>query len=390
MHRVRFGLITAEIAGSLALLAGCGLMIRSAMQINSTRLGIDTSQLLRTRVVLRGASYADAAAYQRFYLDAAARLARRTGSTPVFGGPYPYWEPPPLRVETAAGVTGISASVMDVGPRFFATLGVPLRMGRQFAETDLLESEPVAIVSESAARALWPDANPVGQRVRALPPGQPGVAPPAWRRVIGVAADIRQSYDDQTTRDIYLPLLQGSASRFGSFYLRSSQSIAELTPKVRAAIAELDPLAIVHDPVLVSSEDRRLSKARFMSSLLAGFAAVAAALTMFGIYGVVAYAVQQRERETAIRIAVGASRTTIIRMFLESGVKLVAAGFAVGLLATIAVGRLLSNQLFGVSPFDPATVIGVSVLLGAAALFATFLPARRAASKSPVLVLNGE
>ena len=390
MHRLRFALVTMEIAGSLALLTGGGLMIRSAMQMSSTRLGIDTSELLRTRVVLRAASYPDPAAYQRFYLSAAARIAEHTGGKPVFGGPYPYYEPPPVRVETAAGIAAVSASEIDIGPRFFSTVGVPLRVGREFVETDLLDSEPVAIVSESAARALWPNQNPIGQRVRALPPTQPGAIVPPWRTVVGVASDIRQAYDDQTTRDIYFPLFQRNAGRFGYFYMRFKGSAVELAPKIREAINAVDPRAMVTGPTPVIAENRRLAEARFMSSMLAGFSAVAAVLAMLGIYGVIAYAVQQRARETAIRLAGGAARRAIIRLFVGSGASMLVAGFASGLLGAIAIGRLLSSQLFGVGRFDPFTLSVASVLLGAAALVATFLPAHRAASRSPVVALTGD
>jgi hypothetical protein len=348
---------------------------------------------VRVRVRLREASYPTAAAFERFYLALGERLAARGLPRPAYASWPPFADMPtqPIERDGLAG-GGAAAGVVAVGDGYFETLGIALRRGRAFAGGDRLGSEPVAVVSETLARRLWPAGDAVGHRIRAVEPQQPGTPPAPWRTVVGVVADVRQTYGDGDMRDVYVPYFQGAPGRYGSFYLRAGAgaSSAVLTRAVRAAVADADPYAVVRDVLTVAEEDRRLARARFMTSMLTGFAAFTALLALLGIYGVVAYGAQQRQREVAIRVAVGATRRAVVGLLLRDGAWLLAAGVAVGLAGAVGVARVLRSQLYGVKPFDVTTLLAACGLMTAAGALATWWPARRAASGSPLSTLHEE
>jgi ABC-type antimicrobial peptide transport system permease subunit len=199
---------------------------------------------------------------------------------------------------------------------------------------------------------------------------------------------VHQTYDDRDQKDIYVPFLQKEPGRFASFYLHTAQPLSSLTPVLRSAIAEIDRQAVIPDPTTVASEDRQRARTRFMTSALTSFAAFASLLAMLGIYGTIAYAVQQREREIAIRIAIGAPRDAIIALFLADGGRVIAAGMTLGMLGALWLARLLQNQLIGVDGFDRTTVAFACAIIAVGGLSAIWWPARRAAGIDPVASLN--
>jgi putative ABC transport system permease protein len=201
-----------------------------------------------------------------------------------------------------------------------------------------------------------------------------------------VAADVRQTYGDTDLHDLYLPFVPDG--RFGSFFLRTDRPASSLVPELRAVVAGIDPRAVVHEPRSVDSENGQLAGARFLTSMLTGFAASAAFLAILGIYGVTAYAAQQREREVAIRMALGAPRRAVLVLFLKEGGLVLVAGIAAGLVSTYPVARALSNQLEGVQSVDALTIAATCALLFLAGLAAIWWPARRASGRSPVVVLK--
>ncbi|AHG92465.1 MacB-like periplasmic core domain protein (plasmid) [Gemmatirosa kalamazoonensis] len=391
MRRARSTLVALEIAGSLALVAGCGLMIRSAVAMIGTDLGYDTAGIVRVRVRLRQETYPDAAAFQRFYARLAERMAAAGGPRPAYASWPPYADVPTQTVDVdgRAG-EGVAGGVVAVGDGYFATLGIALRKGRALTDADRVESEPVAVVSETLARRLWPNGDALGRRIRPHETMQPGAAPAPWRTVVGVVADVRQTYVDADANDVYIPYYQNpQLGRYGSFYLRArGTSPGAAARMARAAVAEVDPRAIVRDVLTVDDEDRELASARFMTSLLTGFAAFAALLATLGIYGVVAYAAQQRQRELAIRMAVGATRPAVVGLFVRDSGAVVGAGLALGVLAALAVARVLAHQLYGVGPFDAATLAASCAVMAVVALVAVWWPASRATARSPVTVLS--
>jgi putative ABC transport system permease protein len=387
MKHVRSTLIALEVAGTLVLLAASGLMARGVVDMLRTDLGFEPDRLVRARVVLRSSDYPDAAAFSRFYRVFTDRLST-TLNAPVVFTSWPSFVELPTEIAEAAGHTepGMPAGLVSVGPRYFETLGIELKGGRDFNDRDISGTDPVAAVSETLAHRLWPDGTALGRPLRIVERHPDGPRAGPWRTVVAVAHDVRQGYRDATLSDVYVPALP--SGRFGSFHVRAAGSPAAILPEMRAVASEIDPRAIVDLPRSVADENRELAGVSFLSMLLATFAAVATFLAVLGIYGVTAYAVAQRERETAIRIALGAPAAAVVRLFLgESGVVL-AAGLTIGLLGAIAVGRTLESQVVGISAFDLRTLLPIGASLAAAALIATWWPARRAARRNPLDALK--
>lgn len=389
MRRVRSSLIALEVAGSLALLVGAGLLLRSVVGMVRTDLGFRTEELVRVGVVFPGRSYPDAPARSAFYERLVQRVSPLSSMPPVMTSWPPFAETPayPVMVE-GSSESAAGAGVINVGAGYFTLLGIPLRQGREFTALDRAGAPPVAIISATLARRLWPDGSAVGRRIRVV--DEPGTATPSqvWRSVVGVAADVRQTYRDQDLHDVYLSHHQATPERFGSFYLRTPRPPAELLGSLRTALVETDPLATIRGAVAVGTLDRELARMTFLTSLLTGFALFAALLALIGMYGVIAYAVRQREREVAIRMAVGATRAVVVRLFLREGGALLAIGVGLGWLGAVGLARLLGAQLLGVQKLDPWSFAGASLLMTCAGLLAIWWPARRAADTDPMVVLK--
>lgn len=387
-RRLRSTLIAIEVAGALMLLVSCGLMTRSVIAMLRTDLGFDQERLVRTRVVLRGTDYADRTAFTGFYEPFSRRLAAETGSRVVFTNWPPFFEYPTQLVEAEGRPDVRPAGAIAVGAEYFTTLGIAIRSGRDFTADDMRGVEPVAVVSETLARQLWPDGGAVGRYIRSTEETPEGPRRREPRRVVGVAADVRQTYGDTDVRDIYQPLVPRSYGRFGSFYMRTDHSPASLWSTMRQLAADLDPHATIHQPRPVESEDRQVAGTRVLTGLLTAFAAIAGFLALLGIHGVTAYAVQQRERELAIRMAVGATRRAVVSLFLKESGLVLGIGLIAGLCGAVASARVLEHQLYAVPAIDIPTLAVTTALLGTAGLLAVWWPARRAASRSPVTVLK--
>jgi putative ABC transport system permease protein len=389
MRRVRSSLIAFEVAGSFVLLVGCGLMIRSAVNLTNTDLGFNPEQVLRVGVRLPARPYTNAPALYRFFTAFTELLPQDTNSRVALMTAFPPFYPAnTYRFEAAEARTDETpVGMLKVGAGYFHVYDVPLRQGREFMAADRLGTEPVAVISETLARRLWPDGSVVGRQLRTVEGDMPESPLGPWRTVVGVVGDIRQGYEDSDMRDLYLPFLQ-SPSRFASVHVRTDRSLSFWEQSVRAATAELEPYAMIGTASTIVSEDRQRAGTRFLTSLLTGFAIFAAFLAVLGIYGVTGYAVQQREREIAVRVAVGASRSAIIRLFLKEGARVLAIGLGLGLLGAFGAMRILENQVYGVQPFDLATRVAACALMATAGLVAVWWPARRAAMRSPMLVLK--
>lgn len=387
MRRVRSALIAFEVAGSLVLLVACGSMIRSVIGMLQTDFGYEMNGLVRTRVVLRARYYPDPAAYQRFYRQFAAGVSTLAASPVVFTNWPPFYETPAQGIETAAGGGRVNAGAVGVSAGYFEMFGVDIRQGRAFTDANASDAEPVAVISATLASRLWPEGSAIGKRIRGIEETPNGVTPGPWRTVVGVAADVRQTYADENRNDLYTPMFP--EGRYGTFYVRAARPVPQLLESFRGVAAGIDPEAVVNEPLIVASENRQLAGMRFLTSMLTGFAAMAALLAALGIYGVTAYAVQQRQKEVAIRIALGATGRAVVRLFLRDGVVIVAAGLAAGLLGGAVVARILRNQIYGVEPFDIWTNALACAFMVGAGVLATWWPARRAATADPVAALNG-
>jgi ABC-type antimicrobial peptide transport system permease subunit len=300
----------------------------------------------------------------------------------------PFYEYPmqAFEVDTATNERR-NASVMAVSEGYFDLLGIRIQQGRGFSAADREGAEPVAIISETLARRLWPQGNAIGQRIRPAEQSDRNVRS-VWRTIVGVARDARQTHMDIDLNDIYLPFMQ-APSRYAPLYFRTDRPASVWLEALRGTVAELDREVLVSNESTLDREAEKLLAApRFLMSLLTGFAVFAALLALLGIYGVTAYAVQQREREVAIRIALGATPGKILRLFLRQGGLVLAMGLVGGLFAATAVVKTLASQLHGVLPFDVVTLTGACLVMTAVGLVAILWPARRAAQQNPMRALN--
>jgi putative ABC transport system permease protein len=388
-RRARAGLIAVEVAGSLALLTGCGLMMQTVLRLLMVDLGVQPSRVVTTGIGLRERTYPDAARRIAFYERLQAELERMPGvAAAALSTPSPLNEtmPQPVGREGTGGVAGVRA----VGPAYFAAVGLPLLQGREFTVQDRGPAEPVAVVSETLAQRLWPGGSGLGESVLVSNQQVTGDTAVVPRRVVGVAKDAPQSPGDEELADVYIPLLQ-APGRSAALVIRSGGAPRQWLGELRVMLRGIDP-DIPVGPVRALTEvmDEQLARPRFLAALFAGFGGFATLLALIGVYGVIAYAVKQREHEIAIRIAVGADRPAIRRLFLREGGVVLLAGIVVGVPAAFGIGRLLRAQLYGVEPMDITTPVAAALLLGAAGLLAVWWPSRRASATDPMLALREE
>ena len=384
MRRLRAGLIAVEIAGALVLLVGCGLMVRSVVQMLSTDLGFEAGGLSASRIMLPARKPPDAS--RRFYERFAADLSATTGSPVAFSSWPPFVPPPEHLIESDAGSAPPTAGAIAVSAGYFTVFEIPLREGRDFAAAEASAAAPVAIVSESLAGRLWPGTSALGRRVRNVERTQGGDRPGPWRTVIGVAGDVRQTYDDGVRRDFYWP--RTPDGRYGTFYVRTARPGPRLFEDFQRIAAAIDRDAVINEPRSVANENEALAGTRVITGLLSAFAGGAALLAILGIYGVTAYAVQQRGKEIAIRVALGATNRAVTAIFLRHGARLIGGGIGGGLVGALLLSRFLRHQVYGVSSFDLLTYAGASLLLAAAGLAAVLWAARSAIAKHPLRALN--
>lgn len=385
MRRLRNGLIAFEIAGSVVLLVGCGLMIRSVTNMIGTDLGFNPDGLTRSRIMLRSRNYPGAAAYRGFHERFASRVEEAAGSRLVFSSWPPFVSPPAHLIEPDQG-DAVTAGAIAVSAGYFSTFGIELREGREFTADEASADGPVAVISETLATRLWPAGGALGRRVREVEQTPAGSRQGPWRTVVGVAGDVRQTYHDADRSDFYKP--RTPDGRFGTFYLRTGRPAPTLFTDLLDAAAAIDREAVVNPPRLVADDDLTLAGTRFLTLLLTGFAAVAGFLAMLGIYGVTAYAVQQRHKEIAIRIALGASEREVVGVFLRHGALLLGAGTAAGLSGGAVASRLLRAHVFGVQSHDAATYVAACALVLIVGLATVAWAARRAAATDPAVVLK--
>jgi putative ABC transport system permease protein len=285
----------------------------------------------------------------------------------------------------AAPGKGPLVGVHWITPDFFATVRAPLKRGRVFSGTDRLGAPKVVLVNETAAKRIWPGEDPIGKRVGV---GQGGFSDGA--EVVGIVGDLRDSPDSLARANVYLPYLQSPRSGMYVF-IRTSGNPAALGADVRRVIRELAPSFPVYDMRTLAARTAAMTaQARFSAVLLGLFAATALSLAVIGIYGVMSLAVTARTREIGIRIALGADQRRVQRLVVGEGATLVGIGAAVGLVGALWSTRLLQNLLFDLEPTDPATYAVILALLAAAAILASWLPARRASRVDPVEALRAD
>ncbi len=386
-RRTRSVLISVEVAASLTLLVGSVLMLESARRMLHVDFGIDADRVVTAGLGLRQQSYPDEPTRVAYFERLKARLGGVAGSASVALGnwsPLQTVQPRAIRTTGAAPIE-TDAGTFAVSSGYFETLGIPILDGRGFTPGDNISTEPVVVVSAALARQLWPGGRGVGQQI--VCPSERG--PGDVRRVVGVAGDVRQSHADTNQRDAYLPLLQ-EADRFAFVYLRQPRSPA-WESELRGAVANVDrEVAISAARRLDTGLEQERRRPRFLAGLLTMFAVSACGMALVGLYGVIAYGVRQRQREIAIRMAIGADRGAVTRLFLVQGAVVLGVGLAAGLWGAVHLGRVLESYLHGVTPADPRLLALALAGFALTGLVATWWPARRAAAINAAIVLKDE
>ena len=385
----RGALASVEIALALVLLAGSGLMLRSLTKLLGVDPGFDARNVLTLRLSVDGIGRDS---LPGFYDQLVPRLAGLPGVTevgigncvPLSGGCNGTELLRRDRPEPAPG-TAPSIGVHWASPGLFAALGVPIVRGRNFGSEDRLGGRKAVLVTETAARRIWPGEEVVGKPVSV---GQGGFGEDT-AFVVGVVGDVRYGTLDSLPRpDVYLPLAQSPRAQ-NLIFVRTSGDPLAVAPAVRRVLTEMLPTSPVYDMRTLASRtaDAR-GYARFGAMLLGLFATVALVLATMGVYGVVSFGVSQRTREIGVRVALGATRTDVLRLVVGQGIGILVAGAAIGLAAALATTRVLGALLYDVAPSDPTTFAAIVAVLGAAVLAASWLPARRAARIPPVQALK--
>jgi predicted permease len=392
-RRLRSALIAFEIAASLALLTGTSLMLRSVVGMLQVDLGFDARRVILASVTLRQSRYPDGTARLAVFDRIQSRLSGIAGAESVgLTTAWPVQQPrlQPIAATTPPDTAAARAAVHAVGGAYFPTLGIPLAAGRLFDRTDARGSEPVALVSESLARRLWPAGQAVGSRLTVPLEQEQGDPVPVSHRVVGIVRDVRQGPEDSDPADVYVPLAQ-TPGRFAFVLMRTSGHPSGWLAPLRAAFHDVDPeIPVARAALLQDRVDDLVAGHSFLASLFAAFAVFAALLALVGVYGVIAYAVQQRTREIAVRMALGADPARLTRLFVRQGAAILAGGLALGVLGALAAGRLIESQLYGVTPRDPVALGAAVVAFAAAGLLAIWWPSRRAAATDPAIALRAE
>lgn len=400
-HQIQGFFVTAEFALGLLLLVGAGLLIRSFSNLVRTNPGFRPDHVLTLNLPLPSRAYPKGADVQQFY----EQLLERVRSLPGVGVAA-LSSDLPLRSIGAVAITieGQKNAEREtpqavcqtwVLGNYFQTMGITLLEGRPFGPEDRMDSQPVAVISQSMARQVWPGQDAIGKRIRW------GVYGP-WQTIVGIVGDVNDAPLGQPVRaHVYSPYVQIPESFFGNnslvdvralyLALRTQRDPASLTSEIVGQIHSLDPdLPATDIRTMTQAFSSSAAGARFNTFLLSIFAAVALFLAAIGIYGVLAYAVTQQIHEVGIRLALGAVTRDVLRLFLGRGMRLAGLGSAIGLVAAVALTRLMASMLYGVGATDPVTIATAVIVLLAVALFACYVPARRAAKVDPMVALRYE
>ena len=402
--RLRAALVVTEVALSLVLLIGAGLLIKSFWRLQQVDTGLRAEQLLTLQLFPPASAYPTDRRVASFYESLLQRVRSLPGvkdaavadAVPLgdrSGGTVMETEGRPVEASAAN-----SAGWRVVSPEYFRTMGVRLLHGRFLEDSDQEPSTPVAVVNETLARTHWPEENPLGRRIRLLnrPPGQ---ATTVFLTVVGVVADVKNSgLTEEARQEVYVPLRQRQAAVDGmgferqmSLAVRTSVEPLDVVNAVRREVGSLDPNVPVAGLRTMEQILATVTvQPRFNTVLLGVFAAVALVMASVGIYGVLSYSVTRRTHEIGIRMALGARQGDVMRIVVRQGMVMALTGVVIGTVASFALTRVMAGLLYGVSVTDAATFIMIALLLTAVALLACYVPARRATKVDPLVALRQE
>ncbi len=389
-QRFRKILVGAQVALSVTLLAGAALLITSFIRLSQQNIGFRSHNLWIGAITLPTAQYPDTVSRQRFVEQTLTALhevpglesVTISGDVPLAGGNRTLYaradrDVPPIEKRS-------SAPSHDIAPDYFKTWGIPILAGRGFTEHDNADGQKVCLISQAGAKKIYPNENPIGKTLLVSSLGVP-------YEIVGIVGDVRSiRVADAPGMEFYIPWAQENFP-FANVAVRSNFKVDAVTKLVQTALSKVNPsLAISVPQSMDAVVAQALGQARLMTWLLGIFASVALLLASIGIYGAVAYSVEQRTGEIGVRMALGAQTRDVLRLIVNQGMRPVVIGLGIGIVAALALGRLLASQLFEVSAHNPALLGGATIVLAAIALLACLLPARRATLVDPVQALRTE
>jgi predicted permease len=380
-------LVIGEMALALITLVGAGLFLHSLQNAQKTELGFESKNLLTMNFDL-GALHYEEGRGQQFYRAAIEKVKNSPGvasvsiaSNPLIGGGFARTVFPEGQDE-ASGNRGTLTVVDDVTPDHFETLRIPVTRGRSFNDGDRMETAAVAIVSEAMAKLHWPNEDAIGKRFHFI-------GDTTLREIVGVTANsVINEVGEEPQPIVFLPMTQDYVPA-ATLHVRTTSNPETVVATARAALQSLDPnLAVTSVFTIEQILSQALWAPRVGGLLLALFGALALVLSAVGVYGVLSYSVNQQTREIGLRMALGAQRGDVMRLILGQGLRLTVVGLGLGILAALALMRVLVSLLFDVRAYDPSTYTAVTLLLTAVALLACYIPARRAMRVDPMVALR--
>ncbi len=392
--RLRGALLVGEVALSMMLLAGAGLLVRSFVRLRSLSPGFDSSGVLTMEVSVPDAHYKNSLAVQNYWEEAVTRLRSLPGVTsaavvtplPLSGDDFSS----SFRVEgrSVPEKDEPSAELRWATPNYFRTMTIPLRKGRAFEDSDRLGSARVLLISETAARMFFPGGDAIAQKIQF---GARGGYEKNEGEIVGIVGDVHHfGVDAPVPPTFYAPLAQAGMGG-ATVVIRAEGSLAALAQSARKLVQGIDSDVLVGEPVAMETlVSGSLGQRRFYMMLLGGFAGLALVLATVGLYGVISYSVAQRTQEMGIRVALGASGGQVVSMVMRQGLRLAGLGLAMGLVLAMMLKSVLKGFLVGVSTTDPATLSVTALVLLIVAVFASYVPARRAARVDPMVALRFE